>query len=90
MHPGAEADLKTCCRSPFDLSKLPHSDYEHVLVKDKDMIDLGGQMVEIIDISAHSKCKTSRAVLLFCTALEVYTIFGITPAAMTSISNLPG
>ena len=53
MHSGAEADLKTCCRSPFDLSKLPHSDYEHVLVKDRDIIDLGGRMVELIDISAH-------------------------------------
>lgn len=54
MHPGAEADLKTCRRSPFDLSKLPHSDYEHVLMKDRAIIDLGGRMVELIDISAHS------------------------------------
>lgn len=54
MLPGAEADLKTCLRSPFDVSKLPYPDYEHVLVKDGDVIELGGRTVEMIDISAHS------------------------------------
>lgn len=54
MHPGAEADLRTCCRSPFDISKLPHPDYEHKLVKDGSAIDLGGRTIELLDISAHS------------------------------------
>ena len=54
MLPGAETDLKTCCRSPFDISKLPHPDFEHVMVKDRATIDLGDRMVEMLDISAHS------------------------------------
>lgn len=53
MHPGAEADLRTCCRVPFDISRLPHPNYEHKLVKDGDAIELGGRIVELIDISAH-------------------------------------
>ena len=54
MLPGAEADLKTCLRSPFDISKLPHPNYELVPVKDGDVIELGNRTVELIDISAHS------------------------------------
>lgn len=54
MHPGAEADLRTCCRLPFDISKLPHPDYEHKPVKDGDVIELGSRTVELIDISSHS------------------------------------
>ena len=54
MLPGAEADLRTCCRLPFDISKLPYPDYEHKLVKDGDVVELGGRAVELIDISAHS------------------------------------
>lgn len=54
MLPGAEADLKTCRRLPFDISKLPHPDFEHTHVKDGDVIDLGGRSVELLDISAHS------------------------------------
>ena len=54
MLPGAEADLKTCRRLPFDISKLPHPDFEHINVNDGDVIDLGGRTVELLDISAHS------------------------------------
>lgn len=54
MHPGAEGDMFTCHRLPFDVSKLPYPDYEHVLVNDGDTIDLGGRVIELLDISAHS------------------------------------
>ncbi len=54
MLPGAQADLRTCRRLPFDSSKLPHPDFEHKLVKDGDVIDLGGRTVELLDVSAHS------------------------------------
>lgn len=54
MLPGAVADLVTCYRCPFDVSKLPHPDYEKKLVRDGDVIDLGGRTVTVLDISAHS------------------------------------
>lgn len=54
MLPGAEADLRTCCRLPFDISKLPHPGFEHKYVKDGDVIDLGGRPIELMDISSHS------------------------------------
>lgn len=54
MLPGAVADLVTCYRCPFDVSQLPHPDYEKKLVQDGDVIDLGGREVAVLDISAHS------------------------------------
>lgn len=54
MLPGAEIDLFTCYRLPFDVSKLPYPNYEHKLVSDGDSIDLGGRVIEFLDISAHS------------------------------------
>lgn len=54
MLPGAAADLPTCAQSPFDMSALPHPDYEKVLVHDGDVIDLGEREIELYDISAHS------------------------------------
>ena len=54
MLPGAEADLRTCRRLPFDISKLPCPNYEHKYVKDGGVIDLGGRPIELLDISAHS------------------------------------
>ena len=54
MLAGAIPDVETCYRSPFDVSKLPHPDYKKTPVKDGDVIDLGGRVVEIIDITAHS------------------------------------
>ena len=54
MLPGGETDLYTCKKLPFDASKLPHPDFRRELVKDGDMIDLGGRTVELLDISAHS------------------------------------
>lgn len=54
MLPGAEADLITCRRLPFDVTKLPHPDFHHKLMKDGDVIDLGGRTIELLDISAHS------------------------------------
>lgn len=54
MLPGGEIDLFTCHRLPFDVSKLPYPNYEHKLVHDGDVIDLGGRTIELLDISAHS------------------------------------
>lgn len=54
MLPGARDDLYTCRRLPFDVSKLPHPDYERRIVHDGDVIDLGGRTLELMDISAHS------------------------------------
>ena len=54
MLPGGEGDIYTCHRLPFDISKLPNPDYEHKLVHDGDVIELGGRTIELLDISAHS------------------------------------
>ena len=54
MLPGAEADLTTLDRSPFDVSKLPYPNYEKKFAADGDTIDLGGRSVRLLDISAHS------------------------------------
>ena len=54
MLPGAEGDLFTCHRLPFDISKLPYPNYAHKIVKDGDTIELGGRTIELLDISAHS------------------------------------
>lgn len=54
MLPGGEKDLATCAGCPFDLSKLPFPDYQHIVVHGGDRIDLGGRIIEIYDISAHS------------------------------------
>ena len=54
MLQGAKDDMFTCHRLPFDVSKLPYPNYECVLVKDGDTIDLGGRVIELIDISSHS------------------------------------
>lgn len=52
--PGAVGDLATCYRSPFDVSQLPHPDYEKKLVQSGDVIDLGGREIALYEISAHS------------------------------------
>lgn len=54
MLPGAEGDMFTCHRLPFDISKLPHPDYAHKIVCDGDTVDLGGRIIELLDISSHS------------------------------------
>lgn len=54
MLAGAIPDTGMCCRCPFDVSKLPHPDYKKTAVKDGDTIDLGGRVLEILDITAHS------------------------------------
>ena len=54
MLPGGEGDMFTCHRLPFDISKLPYPNYEHKIVHDGDVIDLGGRTIELMDISAHS------------------------------------
>lgn len=54
MLPGAISDLVTLERSPFDVTKLPHPDYERKLVADGDTIDLGNRVIEFMDISSHS------------------------------------
>lgn len=54
MLPGAEIDLDSCRRLPFDISKLPYPGFAHTIVGDGDIIDLGGRRIELLDISAHS------------------------------------
>ncbi len=54
MLPGCKGDIYTCYRLPFDASKLPYPNYECVFVKDGDTIDLGGRVITLLDISAHS------------------------------------
>ncbi len=54
MLPGGKADIFTCYRLPFDASKLPYPGYECVFVSDGDTVDLGGRVIELIDISSHS------------------------------------
>lgn len=54
MLPGCEGDIYTCHRLPFDISKLPYPNYQHKLVRDGDVIDLGGRTIELLDISSHS------------------------------------
>lgn len=54
MLPGAEGDIFTCHRLPFDISQLAYPNYEHKIVHDGDVIDLGGRTIELMDISAHS------------------------------------
>ena len=34
----------------FDISKLPHPDYEKVIVREGDQIDLGGRIIEVMDV----------------------------------------
>jgi len=63
MSAGAEKDLysvekKNPGLAPFDISKLPHPDYEKVFVGDGFTFDLGGRTVEVIDTKpAH--CNSS-------------------------------
>jgi glyoxylase-like metal-dependent hydrolase (beta-lactamase superfamily II) len=43
---------------PFDITKLPHPDYEKVFVGEGDKIELGGRTVEVLDVKpAH--CNSS-------------------------------
>lgn len=54
MLEGAIPDVETCYRCPFDISKLPHPEYKKTVVREGDVIDLGGRTLEIYDITAHS------------------------------------
>lgn len=54
MLSGGEGDLFTCHRLPFDVSKLLYPNFAHKIVHDSDCIDLGGRVIELLDISAHS------------------------------------
>lgn len=54
MHEKAVIDMKTLEGGPCDVSKLPHPDYEKVILKEGDKIDLGNRVIEIIDIASHS------------------------------------
>lgn len=56
---------------PFDISKLPHPDYEKIYVGEGDSFDLGGRVIEVLDVKpAH--CNSSLFFLdrgrrmLFC------------------------
>lgn len=75
MLPGAVADLCTLENSPFDLSRLPHPDYEKRLISDGQVLDLGDRPIQLFDISAHSNGSValldqSRGLLLVGDELE--------------------
>ena len=53
-----EKDAPSVAGCPFDISKLPHPDYEKIMVGTGDVIELGGRSIEVIDaFPAH--CDTS-------------------------------
>lgn len=54
MLPGAETDLCTLDKSPFDLNRLPFPRYQKRFLADGQVIDLGGRLITALDISAHS------------------------------------
>lgn len=57
MHRNWKADanaVKPGPNLPFDISMLPHADYEKVLLRDGDVIDLGGRKIEVLELCAHS------------------------------------
>lgn len=61
MSKGAELDrasVENPGMTPFDISKLPHPDYEKIYVGEGDKIELGGRTIEVIDTKpAH--CNSS-------------------------------
>lgn len=58
MSKNADLDKATMTETPFDLTKLPHPDYEKIYVGDGDTIELGNRTIEILDIKpAH--CNSS-------------------------------
>lgn len=44
---------------PFDIGALPYPDYEKVLLRDGDTIDLGGRVIEVLELCAHSNSSLS-------------------------------
>lgn len=57
---GYEKDAPTMASEllAFDISKLPYPDYKKVIVKEGDKIDLGGRVIEVMDVlPAH--CNSS-------------------------------
>ena len=55
---GYEKDMENITLMPFDWSKLPHPDYEKVVMRDGDVIDLGGRQIEVMKLlPAH--CRSS-------------------------------
>ena len=58
MSKNADLDKATMTEIPFDLTKLPHPDYEKIYVGDGDTIELGNRTIEILDVKpAH--CNSS-------------------------------
>lgn len=54
----SEIDAPSVGPGPFDLSKLPHPDYEKVYVGEGDKIELGGRTIEVLEVlPAH--CNSS-------------------------------
>lgn len=56
--------------TPFDLSELPYPDYEHAVIEDGAVLDLGGREVEVIYAAAHSNSSLffldRKYGMLFC------------------------
>ena len=59
MSAGYELDFASVNeRGPFDISKLPHPDYERVIIGEGDLIDLGNRKIEVMGVlPAH--CNSS-------------------------------
>jgi glyoxylase-like metal-dependent hydrolase (beta-lactamase superfamily II) len=54
MHKDAIIDMETVTQLPFDISCLPHPDYEKKLIGEGYVFHLGKRDVRVMDIAAHS------------------------------------
>lgn len=57
LHHNWQADanaVKPGPNLPFDISALPFPNYEKIPLRDGDRIDLGGRIIEVLEIAAHS------------------------------------
>ncbi|NTV90986.1 MAG: MBL fold metallo-hydrolase, partial [Clostridiales bacterium] len=54
MHRDAGIDQGTLDPNLFDVSTLPHPDYERVFIREGDVISLGGRDIEVMETNAHA------------------------------------
>ncbi len=70
VHEKAVLDMETHADNPFDTSTLPYPDYEHIFIKEGDVISLGNRDIEIIEASSHAVSglffHDKRTGYLFC------------------------